>query len=925
MKLSKYMSVLTAAVLLTGACNCAPVYAVNSEPTASADAGEPAATEAPAETAPAETTVTTAAAEAATTETTPAAEQPEVKTVAEGTIGDTAEWALYMGGKLVITARGSVGSNLANALGDMAVLVKTAEIVNADPDQSVTAIPKNYFQKFKNLTALTLPDTVTEIGNGAFSGTALTSVKLPVCTLGSGAFSDCTALTAVDIPEGVKVIPAECFRGCTALESITLPDSVEEVLCGYFDDQGAFTDCSRLNTVSFGTGIKKIDSRAFHTKSPHMEVIFRDGCTIVPEKAFQKRSEVEELTLPDSIREIGNFAFDGCEYLTTVSFPDELEAIGACAFRDCAIPNAMLPGCTLGTGAFQNCCFMKTLTVGNGTTEIPAECFRGCKALRQVTLSETVKTVRCGYYTDQGAFAECPELYIVAFHGHPESIDSRAFFTGSGKLQINLNHGMTEVPEKAFQNCTDLVKVWMPDTMETIGSFAFDGCVNLAECDLNYVDKPLTVGQCAFRSTALTEVKLGDCTLGTAAFMNCKAMKEAVIAGAAEEIPSECFRGCETLEKVWLADDIKQISCGYYNDQGAFSECPNLKSVSFGSGLEKADHRAFRTGGADMELTFRAPAVSVPENAFQGCTEITKVTLPKTMHDIGANAFAGCENLAEMNFPFNLQSVGNGAFSNTALTSVKINGCTFGTGAFRNCRNLLTVEIGEGTETIPPTCFAGCTSLKTVRLPDSVKAIRRGYYNDEGAFNGCTNLKQVSLGKQTEQIDSRTFLDAGTDVTVTFRRGTELLPTQGFLGSTSVSTVELPETVTAVYEKTFGGSSIGSLYFYNPECVIADSENTIPESTVIFGYADSTAQAYAEKYGRTFILIHEFSKFGSASCDLDGDGKTTSLDAKLLMQYVCEDPAVKGKLDEADVQEKGDIDGNGLITANDVYWLLNKI
>ena len=144
------------------------------------------------------------------------------------------------------------------------------------------------------LKEIAIPNSVTTIGNSAFSGcTALTSITIPdsVTSIGDDAFRDCTALTSVTIPDSVTSIGGYAFQYCSSLTSITIPDSVTSI------GNHAFFNCSSLTSVTIG-----------------------DSVTSIGEWAFAYCDSLTSVTIPDSVTSIGGSAFYNCRSLTSVTF-----------------------------------------------------------------------------------------------------------------------------------------------------------------------------------------------------------------------------------------------------------------------------------------------------------------------------------------------------------------------------------------------------------------------------------------------------------------------------------------------------------------------------------------------------------------------------------------------------------------------------
>ena len=167
----------------------------------------------------------------------------------------------------------------------------------------ILAVPMRKGGKFD------IPDSVTSIGEGAFSGRwSLTSITIGsgVTSIGHYAFSGCTGLTSITIPDSVTSIGDEAFRGCTSLISVTIGNGVTTI------PVLAFSKCTGLTTVRIGNGVLSIGTNAF------------DGCT-----------GLTNVTILDSVTSIESSAFSGCIGLTTIKIPDTVTAIGDWAFAGC--------------------------------------------------------------------------------------------------------------------------------------------------------------------------------------------------------------------------------------------------------------------------------------------------------------------------------------------------------------------------------------------------------------------------------------------------------------------------------------------------------------------------------------------------------------------------------------------------------------
>ncbi|MCL2079197.1 MAG: leucine-rich repeat protein [Oscillospiraceae bacterium] len=230
--------------------------------------------------------------------------------------------------------------------------------VEAELIQNELAVLKEE-EEFINIRRVEIiGDTITD---DAFSGcTSLAGITIPnsVTSIGSSAFYECESLKDIVIPDGVKTIGDSAFSGCTSLAGITIPNSVTSI------GSSAFIGCTSLKDIVIPDGIRSIGDSAFR------------GCT-----------SLAGITIPNSVTSIERLAFDGCESLKDIVIPNSVTSIETWAFRDCT----SLAG----------------ITIPDSVTTIRNSAFNGCKSLKDIFIPESVN------FIGKKAFLNCDSLTIV--------------------------------------------------------------------------------------------------------------------------------------------------------------------------------------------------------------------------------------------------------------------------------------------------------------------------------------------------------------------------------------------------------------------------------------------------------------------------------------------------------------------------------
>ncbi|GHT10834.1 hypothetical protein AGMMS4956_02960 [Bacteroidia bacterium] len=427
------------------------------------------------------------------------------------------------------------------------------------PD-GVTSIGYGAFSGCSGLTGtLTIPESVTSIGTYAFSGcSSLTAINVDNANTRyssiDGVFYNKTQDTvilcpagkqgSVTIPNSVTSIGYGAFSGCSGLTEVTIPEGVTSI----GDD--AFSRCSGLTEVTIPNSVTSIEDFAFHNCSGLTEVTIPDGVTSIGYDAFSGCSGLTEVTIGNGVTSIGDWAFANCIGLTEVTIPNSVTSIGICAFRYCSglteitIPDGVT---SIGDWAFADCSDLTEVTIGNSVTSIGEDAFEGTAWYEN---QPDVGVVYAGkvLYKYKGTM---PANTSITVQEGTLGITERAFSGCSGLTSVTIPDGVTSIGDAAFEHCSGLTEITIPNSVTSIGSYAFYGCSGLTEVTIP--NSVTSIGDGAFYyCSGLTEVTIPNSvtSIGGAAFYGCSGLTEITIPDGVTSIGSYAFSGCSKLDTV---------------------------------------------------------------------------------------------------------------------------------------------------------------------------------------------------------------------------------------------------------------------------------------------------------------------------------------------------------------------------------------
>ena len=499
---------------------------------------------------------------------------------------------------------------------------------------NITALPTQAFYNSKNVEHLILPNTLITIGEEMFYQSDLRSVVIPtnVTTVGYSAFKRCSSLTTVTFEKEsqLKTIGGDYYYGafsdCTALTSIEIPASVETI------GNTAFSDCSSLATVTFekGSRLKTIGNNAYYRCTSLTSIEIPASVETIEKKAFMHCSSLATVTFEkgSQLKTIAGDSYDGafsdCTALTSIEIPASVETIEATAFKRCS---------KLATVTFEKGSQLKTIGGGYsssshfGTYSDYYGAFSDCSSLTSIEIPASVETI------EATAFSDCSKLTTITFE------KGSLLKTIGGGYYSSYYHG-------AFSDCSSLTSIEIPASVETIEATAFSDCSKLTTITFEKGSLLKTIGGGYYSSYY------------HGAFSDCSSLTSIEIPASVETIEATAFKRCSKLTTVTFekGSQLKIIgggfdtNVGYRYIYGAFSELKNLMTVDMSActQVEIIEECAFYN---DPELRLFKVSTETPptceNNAFVGINPYSVLKVPSGC----ANAYkaaTGWKNFASI-------------------------------------------------------------------------------------------------------------------------------------------------------------------------------------------------------------------------------------------------------------------------------------
>ena len=675
----------------------------------------------------------------------------------------------------------------------------------------------------------------------------------------------------------------------------------------------AFSGCTDLISVSFDSNscVSSIGSSAF------------SGC-----------NGMSSITIPASVTSIAGSAFSGCKTLRTVIIEDSkttlslgqgsMKGSNYPLFADCPLTTfywgrPLSYSTNYGFSPISNQFSLNNLTIGPNVTTISAYMFSG-NPKTTIELPETVTAL------GDHAFDGFTNLTSFTIPKNITSIGEYAFANCTGLTSLTIPSWISTISVGTFQNCTGLKSFVIPNNVTSIGNFAFNGCTAMTGVVFEEGDEVLTLGYNNYQSRS-TEPE------GRGLFFDCPLVSTFIgrplSYNTNERSGYSPFARIETLTKGHFGNPLKSIPSYLFYD------CKSLKTLEYNPNCVPTSVESYAFSGCkamtETDIVLPQSVVTIGEGAFSGCTSLEGYTIPNHVKTVGDYAFQNCEKMKAVVVKPSVKSIGNFAFNGcTSMTGVVFEegdevltlgynnyqsrstepegrGLFFdcplvstfigrplsyntnersGYSPFARIETLTKGHLGNPLKTIPDYLFYSVKNLKTIVYNENCKLESIGKY----AFGDCKSLPTQKLHSTITVIDEGAFSNCVLFTDFDLPENLMTIGSHAFENCTGLTTLKIPATTKSIGNYAYNGcDGLTSVTVKWTKPVTIYSETFSNRTNAVLEVPHGSVADYkAANYWKEFKVIIEMGEdpVFVLKGDVNGDGVLSAQDASLILQKV---------------------------------------
>ena len=428
------------------------------------------------------------------------------------------------------------------------------------------------------------------------------------------------------------------------------------------------------------------------------------------------------------------------------------------------------------------------------------------------------KSVTCiGAY----AFEYCSNITSVTIPDSVTSISQFAFLNCKNLTEVTIPYSVTSIDDWAFSGCSSLASITILNSVTYIGDAAFYSCASLTS--ITIPNSVTEIGDSAFGGCeSLTSVTIPDSvtSIGGNAFSDCTSLTGITIPESVTSIGGRAFENCTNLTSVTIPGSVAGIG------DGAFNGCTSLIAINVATGnqnyisvngvlynKDKTTVICYPAGKKDKSYTIINGVTYIGEHAFEYCTSLTSITIPSGVMGIGDWAFLGCSKLTSITIPNGMTCIGYRAFEDcSSLTSITIPDSVVDIGyyAFRGCKSLTAINVATGNQDYVSVNGVLYNKDKTTIICYPAEKNDKNYtlidsvmWIGASAFSGCANLKNIMISDGVTSISPYAFEGCISLTSITMPDSVMLIGDYAFIGCKSLASITICDGVTSIGRYAF--------------------------------------------------------------------------------------------------------------------------